>query len=290
MIIKFYKNDKLEQGCEPCFSFFPDGQPHVKVTPKTWEGFDRAEIHCSIRNPLELFQFNMVWEVVKKHFPFQTVSSHFYWFFGSRMDRAIDENQPSTALLALGGLPYYSFPRFFLDLHNPALSPYSQNIPLEPILEAVLTDFGSCDIYFPDAGAKKRYVSLFQGYNVLCGKKKRDSQTGKLSGFELAGGERKSDKIIIIDDICDGGGTFLGQLPTLKALGYAQVGLYTTHGLYTKGMEVLKDFNEIYSTNSFEFGLPYNYFRIRKWYPGRYFEEEGVVKECSAGWIILKTF
>ena len=56
---------------------------------------------------------------------------------------------------------------------------------------------------------------------------------------------------LMIDDICDGGGTFVGiaeQLPYIPDLG-----LYTTHGIYSKGLSGLTDyFKHLYTTNSFK--------------------------------------
>lgn len=256
MIIKFYKDGKIEQECKPLFSFFPDGQPHVKVEPLTWKGFDKVEIHCSIRNPLELFQFRMVRDICGLH---DEVHSYIYWLFGARMDRRIDNDQPATFQLVCNSLfpvEFWEEQTHLLDIHNPGAVPEIEEISLEPILQAVLADFGDCDIYFPDKGAQDRYKNLFLGYNILCGKKKRDSQTGKLSGFELESGERLNERILIYDDLCDGGGTFVGQFSVLKDLGYKDIGLAVTHGLFTKGIGVLKDFSAIYYTNSFTFGLP----------------------------------
>jgi len=250
MIIKFF-NEIKEAEYKPTFTSFPDGQPHVKVDSLKWD-YDRAEIHCSIRNPKELFQLLMVFDVVDKKMP---TSVWIYWLFGARMDRAIDDNQPSTFEIVKRCLPL-ARAIHILDVHNPKVLPWSSKIDLSPIVQAVLNDFGDCDIYFPDKGAKDRYGKDFHDYTILCGRKKRDSQTGKLSGFELESGTKTSKRVLILDDICDGGGTFIGQYSVLKELGYEKIGLYTTHGLYTKGMDVLKDFDSIYSTNSFQFGLP----------------------------------
>lgn len=174
MIIKFYKADKVEQECKPLFSFFPDGQPHVKVEPLTWKGFDKVEIHCSIRNPLEQFQWMMVWDVVSAHY--NPVTTNIYWLYGARMDRAIDDNQPSTFDVVIDAIPNYRMKVGkinILDLHNPACFHIANAIPLNPIIDKVLEDFGDCDIYFPDKGAQDRYQNLFPNHNILCGKKTR---------------------------------------------------------------------------------------------------------------------
>ena len=52
---------------------------------------------------------------------------------------------------------------------------------------------------------------------------------------------------IIVDDICDGGGTFLGLAAELKKLNAGALILAVTHGLFTKGIHPLQgEFEHIY--------------------------------------------
>jgi ribose-phosphate pyrophosphokinase len=258
MIINIFNtNTGNWRKIKPEYLTFPDGQPHVKVDVK--DGDRLAFVECSIRNPAELFNFNLVMSVLEESgIPIDKTQVDIYWLFGARMDRPIDSQQPNTFKIVKQCLRWYKEFTYLLDIHNKSEAigfQESLNL-LEGILTRVEHDFGNSDIYFPDAGAQKRYSGLFSpnDYNILTGKKKRDSQTGKLSGFELSSGTRQSDSVLIIDDLADGCGTFLGQYDVLKSLGYNRIGLYTTHGLYTKGLDILTKFDTIYSTNSFQFG------------------------------------
>jgi ribose-phosphate pyrophosphokinase len=61
---------------------------------------------------------------------------------------------------------------------------------------------------FPDAGAVKRYggeLSLPYCY----GQKVRDFQTGNITGLNLVSVAEKARKVLIVDDLCSRGGTFL---------------------------------------------------------------------------------
>ena len=44
----------------------------------------------------------------------------------------------------------------------------------------------------------------------------------------------------MVDDIADGGASFKYLARKLKELGAAKVGLYVTHGIFSKGLETLK--------------------------------------------------
>lgn len=241
-------------------STFPDGQPHIKIELK--QGDAPRYIQCSLRNPSELFDLVLLMNIVERNFDLKYFWIEIYWLFGARMDRAIDNQQPETFKCVLNLLQKYSNKIYLLDIHNcnSVCEFFNWGFMREKLdmllgaIEQTFNDFGDCDIYFPDAGAEKRYAFLSNDHNILVGQKKRDSQTGKLSGFELKSGKKKSRNVLILDDICDGAGTFLGQYPILKNLGYQKIGLYTTHGLYTKGLDILSVFDTVYSTNSFQFG------------------------------------
>lgn len=108
----------------------------------------------------------------------------------------------------------------------------------------------------PDAGASKKIFGLakaLQMPNVLeCGKK-RDVITGKLSGFTVPGEDLNGKPCIIVDDICDGGGTFLGLGKELKKKGAGDLYLAVSHGIFSKGMNDLSEiFLKVFTTDSFK--------------------------------------
>jgi ribose-phosphate pyrophosphokinase len=113
----------------------------------------------------------------------------------------------------------------------------------------------------PDQGAGKRVeaVAARFGYRVIYAHKHRDPTTGALTDFSVAPVPPGADAIIV-DDICDGGGTFLGIAEVVKKH-WSRVGTYgvdpklhlwTTHGIYSKGLaELAHHFSTIASTDSF---------------------------------------
>lgn len=149
-----------------------------------------------------------------------------------------------------------------LDAHSAAANRYIPcltNVSPTPIINEAIynikglllreSPFDDIDILLPDEGAN-RY-----GFTALHATKKRDPETGKLSGFTVPpSSDFKGDAILIVDDICDGGGTFIGIADALKASGNTlPLYLYVTHGIFSKGEnELLKKFERIYTTDSFK--------------------------------------
>jgi ribose-phosphate pyrophosphokinase len=258
MKIETYKNNTLVQSFQLERLTFPDSQPHIKIPENVaLDDLTTIVITCSIRNPQELFELQMLVGMFINPWKYQ-IKLNILWLFGARMDRPIDDRQPNTFRTVCNNINLLGLQGNInlLDIHNPKAVTFGhREISLTPFLLEVLKDFGmDTDFYFPDAGAQERYKGLVgQSFNVLTGKKKRDSQTGKLSGFEIGSGLKQSDNIIIWDDLCDAGGTFIGQYNVLKELGYRRIGLYTAHGLYTKGLQPLSMFDAIWSTNSFQY-------------------------------------
>ena len=110
----------------------------------------------------------------------------------------------------------------------------------------------------PDAGATKKTENIskaFGGVPVVQGFKQRDLRTGELSGFGVSDPEGllKYANCLIVDDICDGGGTFLGLAAELRKAGAQTITLYVTHGIFSQGIEKLLDngIDWVYTTDSF---------------------------------------
>jgi ribose-phosphate pyrophosphokinase len=107
----------------------------------------------------------------------------------------------------------------------------------------------------PDAGALKKIYDVakeFEITNVVTASKIRDIKTGdviktELPIMDLSGVEH----IVIIDDICDGGRTFVELAKAIKRNTSKPIYLVVTHGIFSAGLDLLSQYFEtIYCTNS----------------------------------------
>lgn len=85
-------------------------------------------------------------------------------------------------------------------------------------------------MFYPDEGAMKRYSGMVP-IPYAFGIKKRNWETGQIEGLDVAGEvDRIAGKdILIVDDICSRGGTFLHSAKKLKELGARDIYLYVSH-------------------------------------------------------------
>lgn len=104
-------------------------------------------------------------------------------------------------------------------------------------------------IIYPDAGAVTRYTNHGKPYD--CGNKVRDQLTGRITHYELTqGGFPAGTRALVIDDICDGGATFVLLGQELEKRGI-KASLYVSHGIFSKGTgELRKYYKEIMTTDS----------------------------------------
>ena len=112
----------------------------------------------------------------------------------------------------------------------------------------------------PDSGANKKinkvYEALHENLSIVvkC-VKHRNLSDGAITGFEVFADDLRGAPCIIVDDICDGGRTFIGIAEALKKKGAGPIYLFVTHGIFSYGLEPLKELIEgVYTTNSFNDG------------------------------------
>lgn len=110
----------------------------------------------------------------------------------------------------------------------------TQALPLNSVLLA------------PDKGAIQRVAQIAEsmGLPSLFATKLRDYNTGRLTGVSVPDELYQYDHIFVIDDICDGGGTFI-QLAQAIQKPSTTLHLYVTHGIFSKGKSELEQY---YST------------------------------------------
>jgi len=113
----------------------------------------------------------------------------------------------------------------------------------------------------PDKGAVKKSEEIlkhFSFHGIIYAEKVRDPATGMITHTEVKNPPKdiKGANLLICDDICDGGRTFIELGNVLQKFNPKSINLYVTHGIFSKGKDVLLKsgsgvFNNIWSTVDF---------------------------------------
>lgn len=105
----------------------------------------------------------------------------------------------------------------------------------------------------PDAGAQKRVMKLAKTFgveHVACAEKVRDTKTGEILGVDLDFDFPAGKPALVIDDICDGGATFiaLSENITTKYAPDGPLFLYVSHGIFSKGVDrVAENYDHVFA-------------------------------------------
>lgn len=236
---------------------FPDGQPHFELL--RGDEFRDCTIEAPIRNADELLRILLAKDALTTSG--YTVALDVRYLLGARMDRAIDRQQPFTLAVVARVLNQAGFKRIrVFDPHSPmsaSLLSADTVLPIPQVQAAIEAQPSDVLIVAPDAGATPRVnailtaLGLDERYRVVQCYKDRDSQTGRLSGFRVGDpGIVRGRACLIVDDLCDGGGTFIGLAKELRAAGARSVDLYVTHGIFSKGI-ALAGIDRIFTTDSY---------------------------------------
>ncbi|QYJ20642.1 ribose-phosphate pyrophosphokinase-like domain-containing protein [Achromobacter sp. ES-001] len=95
----------------------------------------------------------------------------------------------------------------------------------------------------PDAGARKRVQALAKKLGVAdvrYAEKVRDPQTGRITETRVPD-DIPDQPILVVDDICDGGRTFLELALALADKTRQPLYLYVTHGIFSHGLTALNE-------------------------------------------------
>lgn len=178
----------------------------------------------------------------------------------ARQDRVCQEGESFSLKIFTNIINSMMFNKVYvLDSHSDVAVALIDNcVPLDnhKYVEHAICGLDKPYLISPDAGANKKATKLYQYLNtefsqiVKCDKT-RNTITGELSGFEVFYEDFNGSDCIIVDDICDGGGTFIGLAKELKKKGAGDLYLFVTHGIFSKGVSVLlEEFAEVFTTNS----------------------------------------
>lgn len=100
----------------------------------------------------------------------------------------------------------------------------------------------------PDAGAEKRasLVATEFGCKFVQALKHRD-KTGAIVSTQVLCDDLNGEECLIVDDICDGGRTFIELAKVLKQKNAGKIILAVAHGIFSYGTEVFKGLiDEVY--------------------------------------------
>lgn len=248
----------------PQIDHYPDGTVKINIPSNIYHSLNadkRASIQWNYENETEQMTLYYIVRNIKDSVPNAELDLVMPYLPNARMDRIHEKTEVFTLKFFCDFINNMGFTKvYILDAHSnvgPALLDRVVNVSPKPIIDMALKDIGfnydTDYVFYPDEGAMKRYAEMVGCKNVGFGIKKRDWETGKILGLDIAGDSPQGKNIFIVDDICAYGGTVYYSALKLKELGANSITVFFTHcensiaegKLFTCGL-----INKIYTTNS----------------------------------------
>lgn len=229
---------------------YPDGQKNIRLHLHEFNTKYPIVIKCRIKNFSELEVLScLVSALVRNDFFIKSIK--FVYLFGIRSDRVFNEGECS----------------YCKDVLAPIINNYPGNLfllwPFVPL--PILFNILNISMYpiFYDAfyciGGDESANNFFNGITDNYFVKERccdyDDEDNSYITVKLSQPIPDNVKeVMIVDDLCDGGATFIAEAQYLRKLWPdIKMSLFVYHGLFTKGVEeLLLYFDQIICTNSYQ--------------------------------------
>lgn len=246
------------------FISFPGGERHARLpAAQLNEAVDTAwAIEARVYTPADIIDLLLVTDALKRIIPpGSTLRLVMPYVPYARQDRVALDGEPLSATVFCTLINSMNFDAVEVwDPHSDVTPALLKNVRIRPTKDLMTATFEGkgvshlltdCAFVAPDAGARKRVANLAKafGTDAVFADKKRDPMSGKLSGAQVLG-DLPARPLLVVDDICDGGGTFLELARVLREKTNQPLYLYVTHGLFTKGLDALKGcYDGVFSAN-----------------------------------------
>lgn len=237
---------------------FSGGECHVSI-----DGIEIGtvtEIKAVLYNSDDIMRLMMTVDAVRQINAASEINLTVPYFPYARQDRVCNKGEAfSAAVMAdlMNNLRCASVT--VIDPHSLVIAQHVKNcriITQAEIIQGVVADFirkENLILVSPDKGAAAKTqeaADMLNASAIFCSKV-RETKTGRITHSEVHGDVRGRD-LIILDDICDGGRTFIELAKNLKDQGAGKLYLYVTHGIFSKGLDVLKEyFTHVFCAHTF---------------------------------------
>ena len=251
-------------------SKFPDGQQSINLDFIHLE--DEVKISSRL-NDFKDLEVILCATAALKNLGVKTIHLYVPYFLGARSDRQFEDggvNYLKDVICPIINSQNYETVTI-VDAHSDVLEACIHNyrkIDNITLVKFALTDIDNTNgarekliLVSPDAGALKKMYHVSEHFGIekmVIANKHRDIKTGKITHTEVPGltQEPGSKNFVIIDDICDGGRTFLEIAKTIRkeredSVFNDKIYLVVTHGIFSAGFLELRNWIDgIYCTNS----------------------------------------
>lgn len=260
MIRVIYPDGKSEEVKRLTFS---GGEEHVNIPPRTSIGSGVIEILARIKSSADLMATLLVSDALRRTYPNRR-RLYLRYLPYARQDRVCVPGDAFSLEVLSGILNAQEITEIVtLDVHSHTALGLIKNLystTSETFAKGILDLIPTVShIVAPDKGALRRAKDWLYRWNHIGGNatlaiaSKQRNELGEITQTVLDTPITAGADCLIVDDICDGGRTFIELAKVLKTAGAGKIYLYVSHGIFSKGTQCLIDagIEKIFTTDSF---------------------------------------
>lgn len=237
---------------------YPDSEKHIVLHGTDWNKYKSINVVTRISSMDDLFILLQVKQILQHEGVKINILTILY-LLGARCDRrfSLGEAIDANIIQSLIGKISAEY-MLFLDPHSINKKNFdfisSEKIGTRYNLILKNLDLYRYNICYPDEGAARRYSSELNPHTAcLIGEKHRKSD-GISMQLNTINNLDPMLPILVIDDLCDGGGTFNVLANELEDVcPKYQRDIWVTHAIQLSGIKLLASkYNKVYITNSYK--------------------------------------
>lgn len=237
---------------------FPSGcEPHIRIEEKVV--FPSILITTRINSMNDLMILMLAVDALRR-MGTKNIELFLPYLPFARQDRVMVPGEPLSIKVIADMINSCNFD--LVEIYDPhsyvsaALINNFRSISNHTFVRDVLRDKENYLIVSPDAGAYKKIfdVCQFIGHHdeiVFCNKI-RDVKSGIITKTTCSESDFCGKDLYIIDDLIDGGKTFIMLSEELRKRNCGKVNLIVSHGIFSAGIDALHNIDHVYVTNSFK--------------------------------------
>jgi ribose-phosphate pyrophosphokinase len=242
-------------------SKFAGGENHVRILCEILPS-EQVQIITRINSADDLMNLCLAVDALER-MGIRHIEAYIPYLPYARQDRVMSPGEPLSIKVFATMINALNLQKVTIfDAHSdvtPALLDRCVNQPNYLMIDAFLDRLSLTDftLVSPDLGAYKKIDKLAQhiGYKgeIATGIKVRNLETGQIIKSDVNVSDLHGKTCVVIDDICDGGRTFIELAAALKNKGAGDLYFFASHGIFShNALERLKEagYKKVGSSNS----------------------------------------
>lgn len=221
----------------------------------------RVLITSRLNSSDDLIKLSLASDALKRH-GIKYVNAFLPYFPYARQDRVANYGEAFSLKVITDFINRIGFNTVqVFDPHSDVVVSLLDNVSVItnlPLVKYVLRnfDFSKIRLVAPDAGSHKKIYKLAMNlrykHDIISASKIRNTETGEITNTAIDAVQLDPElSYFVIDDICDGGRTFVNLAEELKNKGAEDLYLIVSHGIFSNGYtELYKYYNGIFSSDS----------------------------------------